>query len=336
MSYNGRVILCKYNYPSAETIERKLEELGYIFYYPKSLLKDLIYFYVYNMLGKPIKYTRSQLDFDKQVISFLKSIPIHLVFGNSPLERAVETLRMYVDKINYRSFDQQIFINIVTPVVNNKITKSSIEKYNILSDEITPELYKQLELSDIICNFVNLKKLKSCNKKWTNLTSYTEILKGKYSSFVRPDFKNKLVNKTFLVKSKKALFTEKQLVFVEDVSSSMKIYKNKIQAVYYALSTVQENIQYYQVHSKIINKGLFTGDNFLNQEITYYTVDYDMNKTLLELENYHRSDNVIFVFLTDQSHYIRSLSLIKTWNFIFLNGVNSKLALLSNGKSITI
>ena len=86
--------------------------------------------------------------------------------------------------------------------------------------------------------------------------------------------------------------------------------------------------------------GELSPEEFKTLSVTRYKGDFNISDTINELQHIHQHDNVIFIVLTDNYHYLRqSVEATKQWNFILVSGLNQSLNIFSkksSGKTIVI
>jgi len=333
------VARCPYKFPTKQEITDKLEEVGYTSKMPVSFFNELIYFFVYKMKNRPVKYEKYLSPFEKVIRKFLRSVPTHLIMGKSPLEKAISCLVFYENKIDFGLLASGTLSELDGLSTNHDIDPSSIVKYDVADEDLDDELFELLKTSLLVSNFLGDDVIPTDKLELQTLKSYSEMTKANYSSLARPDFKQKLVSKTLRVQTSVEEPLTKKVIFVEDVSFSLEPYYYKIQAVHKALSILDEEIQYYHAANVLKDMGTVSSDFFLNNEIARYKTDINIKKLVNELETIHQNDDCVFIFLTDKGHYAKKISFKKTWNFIFINDLNKDLynaALQSGGKSIEI
>ena len=92
-----------YIMPDRTQIEYLLEECGYEYYLPESLLFDLINIYAYHILEEDMSGALKKVN--EEQLEFFKSLPLNTIHIGTPAERAIYILIELSKEYNLRSFE---------------------------------------------------------------------------------------------------------------------------------------------------------------------------------------------------------------------------------------
>jgi hypothetical protein len=319
-------------------IENTAEDVGYYYYLPINFYFDLINMVISSRLG-----SFSDCINKKDVVTeFYKNIPNELfyLYDKEPVMRsAMLILKSLANSISFRALEQNKIVE-VSNISNNYILElDEVEIDFINSTEKEEDFSKIIKLS---LNLFSKQSTTSIKIVKSNINDISSVVKVKKSEFIRPMFIYNLIKRSFKISKEKEMNDDKQLVLIEDKSTSMacKDIYNIVKALQLTLLKTELVVHYYYfagkelIYHKLQNKeeksNLFKSTN-------YFMNNCDYSVLFKELNEKHKNQNVLLI--TDGQDSIKQQSLNFTLNCINIRSKNFTLKNLcksNNGKYLFI
>ncbi len=194
------------------------EQFGYDCYLPERLFHDLVNIFTYQLLYDDYKLAYNE-NTSPVMREFFDSIDFSWAIGNTPVEMAIDLLKILSETYNLRKLDKGEVKELETINENSFVKLDDRDEFED-NEEIDIDYNKILKLSMKLGDKLELQK-GSGDSIRKQMSGYGDITRVKKSQLMRPDFNIKLALRNFIVKEKVDEVQEEILVYIEDGSSSM-------------------------------------------------------------------------------------------------------------------
>jgi len=337
-----------YIYPCDTRISIVSEFLGYNFYLPEKLLKDICYLAVYHMSNSPAVYKTiyNKSSFQVKYCDLLESINFKSYTGNTPLELAISVLLKLQESYSFRSIDEENE-NFRGNDLNYKenVSQEDVEYIQMLSStKESREISEILNMSVITRTIFGSGKENDIVQCDTNIANLKDLLKLRKSELVKPLFKKKLLMKEFtVIKDTIQPLDKNVLVYLEDASYSMSHNKEIIASVKFALTKLNKVVHYIRFTDKILSSEVLTSVEekvaaFTQPSLNkFYKVSCNYYELFENLSKYHESGDILLVTDTENQIPIEinkkfKLNCVTNKNNVFMKN----LVKTTNGKYILL
>ena len=299
-----------YKYPNAHEIDLACEALGYNLYVPKKVLQDIIYINVYHSKRQQPVYYRAITEFEKLYVQFLKNL--HLTHSNNtPLMNAIATLKLFSDTLDYRKMENgEINYEEFSNNFKSDITSEQEELAIILSGKTDiHDLAEILEMGIKISESLGMKD-KEISTVSNRMTSIKDVFSVRYSEWLKPLFKHKVINKSFEVeKEVENPKLSDTLIYCEDDTASMMNNPKLLAATRWAILNSKKDVIVYSVTSDCIQMSSITDVNRDNYVFGsgFFKEDCDYGNMLKILNTYDFISEAILV--TDGQNYVPNMKM---------------------------
>jgi len=328
-----------YKYPNAHEIDLTCEALGYNLYVPKKVLQDIVYLNVYASRKQQPVYFRSFTELEEQYKNFLKSVIIIPV--GTPLENAITTLKYFAATVNYRKMEnmEEGFYDEQARNYKSDITSEQEELAIKLSNKNDIyDLAEILELGVKIASFFGIKD-KEVNVTSQRMTSIKDIFSVRYSEWLKPLFKHKIVAKAFEIEREmENPKLSDTLIYCEDDTASMINNLKLLAATRWAVLNSKKDVIVYSISSTCIEMNSITDENRENYVFgsDFFKEECDYENMLQMLNMYDFNGEIILV--TDGQNYVPNIKMNMKMNCV-TNAANLRMRNLvkrSGGKYLIL
>lgn len=286
-----------YIIPDIIQIEYLLEECGYEYYLPKSLLFDLINIYTYHILEEDMSGALKKMK--EEHLEFFNSLPLNTIHIGTPAERAIYMLIELSKEYNLRSFEEE---GSVEEYEDNCNLVEELDDRDEGDDQYSDEIMNKILL---LCNKLetkcHFKTSSSEEKDFERMKQYKDLMNVRKSELVRPDFEMKLANKSLTIEAGNETTVDEVLIFIDDISASMianegylvskaikRMLCNDVREIhYFKLGRIVELEKWFTREDKLA--GYKDSFNYLNG-----STDFTGLKKKLLLQNYTKAEIIIF------------------------------------------
>ena len=287
-----------YIIPDIIQIKYLLEECGYEYYLPKSLLFDLINIFTYHILEENMSLAIKKVN--EEQLSFFNSLPLETIHIGTPAERAIYMLIELSKEYNLRTFEKK---GTVREYEDNCNLIEELDDRDVIADEENSAevINKILSLCNKLETKCNFKASSSEEKELKRMKQYKDLMSVRKSEMVRPDFGMKLANKSLNIEVGTDIIVDEVLIFVDDTSASM--IKNGGYLVSKAIKRVLCNdvrdVHYYKLARSVkVEKWTSREEKIAGYQdsFTYLNSNSDFRGLRKELEqqNYNKAEIVMF------------------------------------------